>query len=64
MTLDLFWWYCAGTMFGSVTGVKISMKIEKWLHIGSDDHIKPKVDLETLQGRVITLEAMLNGDNR
>lgn len=40
MTLDLFWWYCAGTMFGSCLGVKISMKIEKWLGIGSDDHLK------------------------
>jgi hypothetical protein len=40
MTLDLFWWYCAGTMIGSCTGVKISMKIEKWLGIGSDNHIR------------------------
>ena len=56
MSLDLFPWYCVGTMFGSVTGVKISMWIEKWLHIGSDDHIKPKVDIVELEKRVRWLE--------
>jgi hypothetical protein len=50
MSLDLFWWYCVGTMFGSCLGVKISMKIEKWLGIGSDDHLKqkPKPDDEKI----------------
>lgn len=56
MGLSLFPWYCIGTMFGSITGVKISMWIEKWLHIGSDDHIKPKVDIEKLEKRVAQLE--------
>lgn len=32
--------YCIGTVAGSVTGVKISMKIEQWLGALSDDHIK------------------------
>ena len=64
MTLDLFWWYCAGTMFGSCTGVKISMRIERWLHIGSDDHLKqkpgtvevPLADIIDLQARIMKME--------
>jgi hypothetical protein len=45
-------------MFGSVTGVKISMCIEKWLHIGSDDHIKSKVDIVELEKRIRQLECL------
>jgi hypothetical protein len=64
MSLDLFWWYCAGTMVGSATGVKISMHIEKWLRIGSDDHLKQKpgaveipfADIVSLRARVAHLE--------
>ena len=40
MTLTLFFPYTAGTMAGSVTGVKISQKIEKWLGADSDSHLK------------------------
>jgi len=56
MTMTLFPWYCIGTMFGSVTGVKISMWIESRLHISSDDHIKPKINIETLEKRVTKIE--------
>lgn len=40
MSLALFPWYCAGTMLGSVLGVKISMWIEAKLGAESDSHIK------------------------
>ncbi len=42
MSLALFPWYCAGTMLGSVLGVKISMWIEAKLGAESNSHIKPK----------------------
>ena len=34
--------YMVGTVAGSVFGVKISMKIEKWLGATADGHIKSK----------------------
>jgi hypothetical protein len=40
MNLTLFIPYTIGTVSGSVTGVKISMWIEKWLGASSDDHLK------------------------
>jgi len=42
MDFSLFIPYVAGTMVGSVTGAKISMKIEKWLGASSDGHLKDK----------------------
>lgn len=60
MNLMLFPWYCAGTMLGSVTGVKVSMLIEKWLGAMSDDHIKQKVDIQKLEERVEIIEGLLN----
>ena len=36
----LFIPYVIGTVAGSVSGVKISMKIEKWLGAYSDSHLK------------------------
>lgn len=58
MSWALFPWYCAGTMVGSVFGVKISMMIERWLGAESDGHLnKPKVDTVRLQDRVAKLEA-------
>lgn len=39
MNLLLFVPYTIGTVSGSVTGVKISQKIEKWLHAESDSHL-------------------------
>lgn len=42
MDYILFIPYCIGTVLGSVFGVKISMKIEKWLNAQSDSHLKDK----------------------
>lgn len=57
MTLYLFPFYTIGTVAGSLYGVSLSMKIEKWLNAGSDDHIK-KTDpeIEALKLRVAKLE--------
>ena len=40
MSWSLFIPYAVGTMLGSVTGAKISMRIEKWLGATSDGHVK------------------------
>ena len=59
MSLLLFPWYCAGTMLGSVFGVKISMQIEKWLGAEADGHVKKKVhvsEIAELARRVKNLE--------
>lgn len=40
MTFWLFLPYTIGTVLGSVFGVKISMKIERWLDARSDSHLK------------------------
>lgn len=40
MTALLFLPYTLGTVTGSLTGAKISMRIERWLHATSDDHIR------------------------
>lgn len=40
MSFLFFLPYCVGTVFGSVFGVKISMKIEKLLNAQSDSHLK------------------------
>lgn len=58
MTFYLFPFYTVGTVAGSLYGVSLSMKIERWLKAGSDDHIK-KADpeVETLKARVAKLEA-------
>ena len=42
MNLLLFVPYTIGTVIGSVTGVKISQRIEKWLGAESDSHLKSK----------------------
>jgi len=39
MSWSLFIPYAIGTMIGSVTGAKISMRIEKWLRATSDAHV-------------------------
>jgi len=49
MNLLLFIPYCAGTVTGSVIGVRISMFIEKLLHAASDDHLNKKEDLKNLK---------------
>jgi len=38
----LFIPYTIGTVAGSVTGVKVSQYIEKWLGAESDSHLKQK----------------------
>jgi len=43
MTLMLLLPYTLGTVAGSVFGVKISMRIEKYLGAASDSHLVPKV---------------------
>jgi len=40
MSLALFPWYCAGTMLGSVVGVRISMWVERLVGAESDGHLK------------------------
>lgn len=40
MNLLLFIPYCIGTMLGSVSGVKVSMFIEKLLGASADGHLK------------------------
>lgn len=42
MTLWVLPFYMVGTITGSVFGVKISMRIEKWLGATSDSHLKTK----------------------
>jgi len=42
MNLLLFVPYTIGTVSGSVFGVKVSQKIEKWLGAESDSHLKSK----------------------
>lgn len=46
LTADMSWIlfipYTVGTVSGSVTGVKISQKIEQWLGAESDSHLKSK----------------------
>lgn len=42
MNWVLFFPYTVGTVSGSVTGVKISQKIEQWLGAESDSHLKSK----------------------
>lgn len=46
LTADMNWIlfipYTVGTVSGSVTGVKISQKIEQWLGAESDSHLKSK----------------------
>ena len=42
MNLYLLPFYAIGTIAGSVFGVKISMRIEKWLGATSDGHITKK----------------------
>lgn len=42
MNFVLFIPYVIGTVIGSVYGVKISMRIEKWLGAASDSHLKAK----------------------
>ena len=42
MNWMLFVPYVVGTVAGSLSGVKLSMMIEKWLGAYSDDHLKPK----------------------
>ena len=42
MNLILFLPYTVGTVSGSVTGVKVSMWIEKLLNAESDSHLKSK----------------------
>lgn len=60
MSIALFPWYCTGTMFGSVFGVKISMAIERWLGAESDGHLnKPKVDINRLEQRLLGLEILI-----
>jgi len=39
MTLWVLPFYMVGTITGSVFGVKISMRIEKWLGASSDSHL-------------------------
>jgi hypothetical protein len=40
MTLTLFLPYCAGTMLGSLSGVWVSMRVERLLGAGADTHLK------------------------
>lgn len=42
----LFIPYVIGTVAGSLSGVYVSMKIEKWLGAYSDDHLKSKEDVK------------------
>jgi uncharacterized membrane protein YfcA len=43
MNMYLFIPYCAGTMLGSVCGVKVSMAIERLLGATADGHVKKAV---------------------
>jgi len=36
----LFVPYTIGTVSGSITGAKVSIRIEKWLHLSADEHLK------------------------
>lgn len=42
MSMSLFPAYTIGTVAGSVLGVKISMRIERWLGATSDGHVDQK----------------------
>lgn len=41
MSFGLLVPYTIGTVSGSVLGVKIAMRIERWLGAASDSHLKP-----------------------
>lgn len=56
MSFTIFPWYCVGTMFGSITGVRISMWVESKLGASADAHLKSKVDINKLEKRVEDLE--------
>lgn len=60
MSLTLFPWYCIGTVLGSISGVKVSMWIERKLHAESDSHLKSKVDIDSLQLKVWELEQLIS----
>lgn len=51
MDLTFFPWYCAGTMTGSVIGMRISMWVERLLGAESDAHLQKK-----LEARIQALE--------
>jgi len=42
MSFLLFVPYTVGTVAGSLSGVKVSMRIERWLGAASDTHLKSK----------------------
>lgn len=52
MNFILFMPYCAGTMCGSLCGVKISMFIEKLLGASADKHLSKKSDEPTTEDLV------------
>lgn len=43
MSIYVLPFYMVGTIAGSVFGVKISMKIEKWLGASSDSHLEKQL---------------------
>lgn len=58
MTFLLFIPYTIGTVAGSLSGVKVSMWIEKWLGADSDSHLKKHVGPK-LEDRIKALEEQL-----
>lgn len=49
MNFSLFIPYVVGTVIGSVTGMKISMWVEKLLGAESDGHMKEKKEMELIE---------------
>ena len=55
MSMSLFPWYCLGTVFGSLFGMRIAMRIEKLIGATTDAHMN-KVTITDLEKRVKELE--------
>ena len=56
MCMTLFPWYCIGTVAGSLFGMKVAMRVEKWLGATTDAHMH-KVTIGDLEKRIKELEA-------
>jgi len=42
--IGLLWYYCFGASAGSVVGVFISERIERWINASADGHLRKKTN--------------------
>jgi hypothetical protein len=60
MTFLLFVPYVIGTVSGSVFGMTVAMKIEKWIGAQADAHVKKADPIKELTERIEQLEQRLS----